>query len=151
MDGAFKNKDGIETGQYVIIKYRFPLTNPAEINSPLEFFTSTKNESAKGEDSFIFYDEIIRDGKWHVLVVDVSKYGKETIAAEDDGTYKLNYLRFDPINGTNTMDYRVDIAYFGIHNNLDEIIEFNAEEGEIHLVEGKNNVTVIPTNSPPLD
>jgi hypothetical protein len=43
------------------------------------------------------------------------------------------------------MDYHIDIAYFGIHNNLDEIIEFNVDEGEIHLVEGYGNVTVIPT------
>ena len=145
MEKAFKNNDGIETGQYVMIKYRFPLDNPAEITSPLEFFTSTENEQAKAGDSFIFYDEIIRDGKWHVLVVDVSKYENETIIPEEDGTYKLKYVRFDPINGTNDINYRVDIAYFAIHNNLDEIIEFNAEEGEIHLVEGFGNVTVIPT------
>ena len=104
-----------------------------------------ENEQAKAGDSFIFYNEIIRDGKWHVLVVDVSKYENETIIPEEDGTYKLKYVRFDPINGTNDINYRVDIAYFAIHNNLDEIIEFNAEEGEIHLVEGFGNVTVIPT------
>jgi hypothetical protein len=145
MERAFQNNDGIETGQYVIIKYRFPLTNPAEITSPLEFFTSTVNERAAGPDSFAFYDEIVRDGRWHVIVVDVTKFGKSSILAEEDGTYKLKHVRLDPINGTNSMDYHIDIAYFGIHNNLDEIIEFNVDEGEIHLVEGYGNVTVIPT------
>ena len=145
MERAFQNNDGVETGQYVIIKYRFPLTNPAEITSPLEFFTSTVNERAADPDSFAFYDEIVRDGQWHVIVVDVTKFGKSSIVAEEDGTYKLKHVRLDPINGTNTMDYHIDIAYFGIHNNLDEIIEFNADEDEIHLVEGFGNVTVIPT------
>ena len=72
--------------------------------------------------------------------------GYAFLIPDEDGKINLKYLRFDPINAINDTSHRVDIAYFAIHNNLDEIIEFNADEGEITLVEGSSNYRVIKTN-----
>lgn len=122
------------TGQYVVIKYRIPEAYPNQ-DVTLEFFTSTKNEQATGTDAFTFTKEIApADGKWHVLVVDTSKFGKSTIAPKADGTYTLKYVRLDPINGTTDTNYRIDIAYFAIHSDLNEILEFNKSEGEDEII-----------------
>ena len=145
MEKAFKNPDANVTGQYVILKYRFPLDNPEGLYSPIDIYTSTENDHAVAGDLFRLDKELLNDGKWHVVVVDLTKYNNDTIVPNDDGTYTLLHVRLDPINSPNDTSFRVDIAYFAIHDNLDEIVEFNADEGEIHLVEGEGNVTVIKT------
>lgn len=139
--GALQNTDNEVTGQYVFFKYRLPLENKQQEGVVIDFYTSTVNPRAAAPDGFALDDEIISDGKWHVVVVDVSTFGKASIIAEADGSYKLKHVRLDPINGINDTDHRVDIAYFAVHDNLDDILSFNKDAGdsEIMLVTGQSS------------
>ena len=138
---ALQNTDGTVTGQYVFFKYRLPSTNKQQDGVVIDFFTSTVNTKAVAGDGFALDDEIFSDGEWHVIVVDVSTFGKDTIIPNDDGTYTLQHIRLDPINGINDTSHRIDIAYFAVHDNFDEILEFNktAGEDEVLLVTGSGS------------
>ncbi|MBR2335948.1 MAG: hypothetical protein IKA62_06990 [Clostridia bacterium] len=133
VEGILKGHTG-ETGQYVIIKYRLPSPNPANVT--LEFYTSTVNTKAVHGDHFTMSRAIAPDdGEWHVLIVDVASFGKSTIIPNEDGTYTLKHIRFDAINGTQDTSYRIDIAYFGVHDNLEEILDYteSCEEESVIL------------------
>ena len=143
MERTFKNNEGITTGQYVFFKYRLPKDNKLQ-DVVVDFFASTVNERAVTGDGFAFDDEIICDGNWHVIVVDVSSFGKSTIIPEADGTYKLKHVRLDPINGINDTTHRIDFAFFAIHDDLDEILDFCKEAGddEVIFATGRGSETI---------
>ena len=130
----YKNNEGEVTGQYLVVKYRIQESNPDKF--ALEFFTSTVNTSATGGDGFGLGENqgVLYDGKWHVIVIDLTSYGKSTISPNGDGEYKLQYIRFDPINGRLEPENRVDISYVAVHDNLDDIVEFNMDMDEITLI-----------------
>ena len=130
----YKNSEGEVTGQYLVVKYRMPTTNPNKFG--LEFWASTvRTEATSGDNYGLGADQgLVADGKWHVAVVDLSSYRKSTFRKDSEGNYKVSYIRFDPINGNMPTDNRVDISYIALHDNLDEIIEFNKDMGEITLV-----------------
>ena len=117
-----------------MVKYRLPVTNPNEF--ALQFFASTVNPSATSGDSYVLGPDqgLCADGKWHVAVIDLSSYNKSGFVEDSDGNYKISYIRFDPINGQMPTENRVDISYIAIHDNLDDIIDFNADQEEIILV-----------------
>ena len=135
----FKNSDGIVTGQYIIVKYRMPTTNKNNDDMVFQFFTSTEHGVDKISDpldSFVISTangQLVADGEWHVVVIDTSSYRKSTIKANSAGEYKIQYVRFDPFNGLKSPkgDFvdQVDIGYFALHGNLDEIIAYCAEDG----------------------
>ena len=66
-------------------------------------------------------ETIIADGEWHVAIVDISSYNKWSFAASEDGQYRVQYVRFDPINGRLEPENRVDISYVAVHDNLDDM------------------------------
>ena len=150
IEKMFSNSDGIVTGQYVILKYRLPLENKNNDKMVFQYFTSTQHGLDKISDpldSFVLTTkdgQLIADGLWHVVVVDTASYRKSTIKANAAGEYKIQYLRFDPINGLKSPSGefvdRIDIGYFALHDNLDEILQYCGENGleEITLV--KNGV-----------
>ena len=67
-------------------------------------------------------------------MLDVSSYRKNSIAPDENGAYKLKHLRFDPVNGINDTNHRIDIAYIALHNDLDEILKFVGESGDTEIL-----------------
>ena len=121
----FANKENV-TGKYIVLKYRLPESNEKKI-SVVEFFTSTTNSSINGADSLYLSNSIIADGEWHVLIVDLEACSKGAFAADADGNYIARYLRFDVFNYNLPTGIRFDVAYLGIHDDLDEIREVNSD------------------------
>ena len=118
---VFSNSDGINTGRYLVIKYRLPETNPEKIEL-FKIYASTNNNSYNANDLFEISSGIEADGEWHILVVDLVAFGSDSVLANSDGTCKINYVRFYPINQVASEQTRVDIQYVAIHDDYDSDI-----------------------------
>ena len=149
----FKNHDGIVTGQYIVVKYRLPVENANNDKMIFQFFASTEHDETAIQDPNDLFTvretagQLIADGQWHLLVIDTSSFNKSSIKANSDGEYKLQYVRFDVFNGLKSPNGQfidqVDLGYFALHDNLDEILEFHAEDMEtITLVTGRSTQEV---------
>ena len=143
IEEILKNTEREETGQYLVVKYRIPTENENNDKMRFQFFASTEHgvDSIKDpDDVFNVQNELIIDGDWHVFVIDLSSFNKKSIQPNDNGAYILRYMRFDVFNAKLKTDTnRVDIAYFAMHNSLDEILAFNADMGEITLITGNGS------------
>lgn len=129
------------TGQYLVVKYRIPNTNP---NDRFEFFASTVNTSVKGMDSIWLSPSLtVQDDEWHVLVVDASTYKTETFVADSDGQYYAKYICLDIFNTPMGTDDYVDIAYIGIFDDMEKFrsLDANADVAE-YTVSSKSKTEV---------
>lgn len=132
------------TGQYAVIKYRIPTTNSVSF-SGFDFFSSTSKTGATGNgDWYGAYGTAIADGEWHVLVADLSSVTE--YVANEDGTYRAKYMRFDVMNSSKTIaetDY-IDIAYFGISDSLEDICKLNMDMDTIIFSQDKTVKAIDP-------
>ena len=127
---AFANSDMSPTGQYLAVKYRLPENNPEKVY--FEFFTSTEHSGAHAGDSF-HVNELIADGNWHVLLVDVADQHLPTFAPDSSGSYTALHVRFDVFNVATSPETYVDIAYVGMADSLEDICRLNTKGvGEIY-------------------
>ena len=110
------------SGKYFVIKYRIPTTNSAT-SKVFDIFSSTVNPSPKGTDVAQTRD-VIADGEWHLLVIDITTFATSTtFAPADDGTYTAKYMRFDFFEGKMSLDSYIDIAFIGICEDPAAILE----------------------------
>ncbi len=123
---AFVASEMVPTGQYLVIKYRFPTTNSK--NSDFQIFTSTVNSGAVAADNF-YIRELVTDGKWHLAVIDLSKQNLPTFEAGTGEKYYALYLRIDIWEGVTPADCYVDLAYIGISDSIDDICKLNSDLG----------------------
>ena len=138
----------VTTGQYLVFKYRLPSSNAEKITS-FDTFASTKNSTAQGEDAFYYGKALINDGQWHVIVVDLASWEKPSYAAASDGTYKANYVRFDPFY-QNPVGVFFEYAFFGMNDNVEDIYALVSDMEAIQYVsriDGNVTVTNIDPNS----
>ena len=138
----------IATGQYLVVKYRVPTSNPDEIPY-IQFFAGTETTSATGNGDYVTVkldNGFYVDGDWHVLVIDLASSGMKSIIPTDDGTYKIKFVRFDVFNTPVTESSRVDLAYFALHDDLNDIIDGNTDMSEIALFQD-GRATIIDTST----
>lgn len=131
------------TGHLAVIKYRIPTTNQNKFTF-FDVFTSTELGNFTGSgDNARCNGTVIADGEWHVLVVDVS--GLETFKPSENGTYLAKFLRFDVLEGGGkpipNSDY-IDVEYFGMASDLDNIRQLNSDMAELMLYQGGKIKTV---------
>ncbi len=119
------------TGQYFVFKYRLPTTNKSKITY-FDVFTSTESKSATGSGDTVRANGVgLKDGRWHVVVIDLAAINMYTPNAK--GEYIAKFLRFDVMNSLAAIpetDY-IDIAYYGFSDNLEDICKLNADESEL--------------------
>ena len=138
VESYFKiNTSGVETGQYLVIKYRYPETLSRDsaddsldgIVTNMQLYSNTDGSSITETDSKYF--SVVNDGEWHIGVIDLSAYGSSTFTAVD-GKYFVQYLRFDIFNYDATSsdttvytdnDY-IDIEYIGLDSDIERILGF---------------------------
>ena len=128
--------DGTVTGRYVVIKYR---TTFAE---NWEFFVSAgrgKTGAAGGEN---FYYKNVADGEWHVVVFDLAKLKSSSVFAPNaDGTYSVDYFRWDIFNNKTTAEVSVDVAYIAFADNINALTSMETELDKATVVIGSNNAS----------
>ena len=121
----YKTSEPMESGRYLVIKYRVPKTNTEKLNH-IEVFTSTVNFEATGSDSLTF--SLFEDGEWHVAVLDLAKMAPQTFVPDNNGKYLAKYIRVDIFNTRLPNECTIDIAYIGMDSDLEKICALNAEE-----------------------
>jgi hypothetical protein len=72
-----------------------------------------------------------------VLIVDLSASGMSSIISDNEGNYRINFIRFDVFNAAVAEEAHIDFAYFAIHDSLEEIYEANSDMGEVTLFQNK--------------
>ena len=117
--------DGIKSGKYAVIKYRIPTTNPETLVN-FEIFTGEVNSVPTSGDNFRI--EVVHDGEWHILVIDLTKVTNkdgEPIASGDD--FAAKYFRVDLFNKAVSSESYIDVAFIGLSDNLDDISKIEGE------------------------
>ena len=132
------------TGDLLVIRYRIPTGKPNKIAS-FNFFTSTTSASATSADSYWASGMAITDGEWHVLVADLSSYGKEGFVPNADGTYTAKYLRFDIFNDPMDPATLFDLEYIALYDNINDVLLDNADLEEVMLVKNANEYEYVST------
>ncbi len=117
-------EDNVESGEYLVFKYRVPETNAEKLNS-LDIYISTVNKNTNKNDSITFTP--IQDGEWQVAILDISKFNHPSFT-ETDGKYNCRYIRFDFFNKKHAESVKLDIAYIGMDSSLEEICKLNQQE-----------------------
>ena len=156
---VFSNHDNIATGKYVVYKYRIPTDNTTEIKE-MDVWVSTVNSGAAGtgwsNDCIVISgNALVRDGKWHVMVIDVPTI-KSGFQPEADGTYHAKYLRVDTWNTNLDTESYIDIAYIAMSDSLDEILLANSDVASIDLLTSttaytsKSTSVTVPDSAPTL-
>lgn len=129
----FESADGTLAGRYLVFKYRVPQGSAAKINT-WQFYTSTENVMYDAEGNILIVGQDfnasapnLSDGNWHVIVMDLAAYANrgECFKMSEDGSYYIQYLRFDAFNPEYATDAIIDIAYIAMHDSLNEILEYN--------------------------
>ena len=108
------------SGKYFVIKYRIPESNVENPNkSFFEFFTATSGDGPTGNGDRISTEAqnlLIKDGEWHVLILDVTSAASMTEYQPDaNGKYCAAYIRFDVFNGqVMSENSYIDIAFLAV-------------------------------------
>lgn len=135
------------TGQYLVLKYRVPESNPDELQL-IQFFANSESADINAGAYVTINAEngFISDGQWHVIVIDCTAVGSlpKAVSPDANGDYKIQYVRFDPFNQKAGARIGLDVAFFAIHGDLGEICEANTDVSEILLV-GEYGYTRIST------
>ncbi len=123
----------VKTGQYVVLKYRLPESNPAKL--PLEFYSSTYDFTPSEEGKIYGTNALIKDGEWHVLVVDFAEMCPTDFASHANGAYYAKFLRIDPFLGNTPM--QIDIEYIAMDDSFEHVLEANKDLEEITYYQDK--------------
>ncbi len=126
-------EDLTSTGQYLVFKYR--VSADCEQIPYFEFWTSTTATSAAAGYN-IMYKDIIQNGEWQVLIIDVAKTKPAIFPAEPDGSYLAKFLRLDFFNGSIPKETFIDIAYIGFGEDLNKLLKYNSDVPTATVVEG---------------
>jgi len=149
-----EDKEGISAGRYLVFKMRIPQGSAAKLNT-WQFYTSTEHTVYDADGNILIVGEDynatcphLADGKWHVIVMDLEAYGKsESFKADENGNYKIQYLRFDAFNIGNAVDAYFDIAYIGLHNSLDTILQYNSDLNTVAYFENASYYEHVTTKN----
>lgn len=133
------NRDNsMVTGQYLILKYR--TTTPA--TNYFDFFTTTQEKPTGfiGAAHVALTDNkklYVADNTWQVVVIDLAAVMPDYYSADTNGDYKASYLRFDFFNSKmNSTEYTIDVAYVGLHDDLEEIKAYDKTATSITYYDG---------------
>jgi len=134
-----------ESGQYLVIKYRVPLTNTESVGQ-MQFYLSTTETAAAEGSSFWFSPE--SDGEWHVAVIDLSTLSELKTFKASDGKYCAKYIRFDTFNKRfSDADTHIDVAYVGIDASLEEICDLNKDEHDTVTLYQSGAISLVSTTT----
>ena len=124
------------TGKYFVLKYRLPTSN---VENPsknfIEYFTATSGNGPTGTGDNISTEGdnlLIKDGEWHVLVLDVtSKPSMTEYQPDADGKYSAAYIRIDLFNGqVMSANSYMDVAFFGVCEDPTEYLKYIGESDD---------------------
>ncbi len=122
----------VETGKYMIIKYRVGAGLVTGSTKDLPTYASTVHDGQDANDYIPDSSSIQNDGEWHILIQNVEgASNKGYFMPADDGKYYCNYIRLGLAGIPTEGSYDFDIEYFGLCDDLGALSDFiAAKEGE---------------------
>lgn len=127
-----------ETGSYIVVKYRIPRNNAEKLGT-FEMFVNTDSTTPTGTD-MVYISNLYNDGYWHVAVIDVANLGSDTHPSfnpADDGKYYAKFLRLDFFDRKMSTESYIDIAYIGMTNDFNSLLELNKDIKTISLIKNR--------------
>lgn len=129
-----------ESGKYVAIKYRIPTENTETI-ARFDIFVST-TATVAGNDNVVYFKNVKNDGEWYTVIIDLEQVASEafkaSFAADSEGKYYPNFLRFDFFDRKMSKESYIDIAFVGMDDSLVDIAALSSDCKKITLIEGEN-------------
>ena len=129
-----------ESGKYVAIKYRIPTENTETI-ARFDIFVST-TATVAGNDNVVYFKNVKNDGEWYTVIIDLEQVASEafkaSFAADSEGKYYPNFLRFDFFDRKMSKESYIDIAFVGMDDSLADIAALSSDCKKITLIEGEN-------------
>ncbi len=135
---------GKVTGQYVALKYRVHAAE-GESRFSVNYFTSTTEPAPTGNGDDLAED-IIADGEWHVLIINLGEYGLSSFTPANNA-YSAKFIRIDVLNHITSADSYVDIAYLAMSDDLGKICALNRDIEKLDYVENPNDKRVLLSES----
>ena len=137
--------DPVNTGKYVVIKYRLPSTTAQTVQDSayMEIYTSTENATATSSDSYVIDNhKVFFDDAWHLAIFDAASFPSKTFKPEADGTCLTRYMRIDFLNGVEIpTDTYMDVAYVGMTDSISEIFAYDTNFKDAWMLYSKADVT----------
>ena len=117
-------ENAIETGKYVVIKYRVSeLKDPNYSFNSMQIYTSEVDQKADGENAWN-YSIIKTDGEWRVAVFDLSAFDRfNTHFTSENERYFPNFIRIDLLNNV-PAGQTIDIEFITTANSIPAIQNF---------------------------
>ena len=115
----YSNQACDNTGNYMIIKYRTDHMTDGEL-----WANTGTGADAGGQAGF--NQKFEADGKWHILVLDLSLKLSSHVTRNADGRYTIQWARFDIFNTSASEGY-FDIAYILFCDDLNDAYEVVGE------------------------
>ena len=116
----YSNQACDNTGNYMIIKYRTDHMTSGEI-----WANTGTTADAGGQAGF--NQKFQADGKWHILVLDLSLKLSAHVKRNTEGRYTIQWARFDILNTTAANGY-FDLAYVLFCDNINDAFEIVGEK-----------------------
>ena len=119
----------LETGKYMVIKYRTTCSNNWEIfvgnegekpSSSSKFYVETSTTSQ-------YCDPIRANGEWQLMFIDLSNMKGSAVKADESGKAVLGHLRWDIFNIIGADARYIDIAYVAFANDIDVLKAINGD------------------------
>ncbi len=133
-----------ESGKYVAFKYRIPAENTETI-ARFDIFVST-TATVAGNDNVVYFKNVKNDGEWYTVIIDLEHVATEAFktgfAADSEGKYYPNFLRFDFFDRKMSKESYIDIAFVGMDDSLADIAALSQDCKNITLIEGENSFEV---------
>lgn len=117
----------IETGEYVIFKYR--LSKDATTAAKWSAYSSTSKTSAGNNEQYVdgYRSDIFDDGEWHVAIIQLNPTRNPAwFASNSHGDYYVNFVRLDISNVS--VGATIDIEYLAFTEDLGNVLALT--EGE---------------------
>lgn len=134
------------TGKYAVIKYRLPVENDTDLGH-FQIYTGTQKDTIVGTGDWLVARNVIKNGEWQVMVIDISAFNLPEFVPNADGSYSAKYFRFDVFNAPMSKSSYIDIAYIAMCESLDEVLSFNQDMLSVELVEAENDSKTVYTAS----
>jgi len=124
----------INTGRYLVIKYRMP---SGQTTTKFDFFTSTAVPKAADGTAFNYpVGNVYADGEWHVLAIDLTSVFSLTsnnFKEAHNLNYYANFLRFDPFNSGYVDGSYIDVEYIFFDDRQPDFMNYIKEDGITNL------------------
>ena len=138
----FPNMSGV-SGQYIVIKYRYPDTNK-KTYSVIELWSCTTHGSATSGDNTKI--DVTSDGNWHVAVINFAERKSDFVAAED-GTYSARYLRADLLDEATPSTDCIQIALIGFTDSVEDILAACSDCETVQFFGEEDSVIYVATGT----